>query len=73
MAIDIKIVIKEGNNQISADVLGRPDAYVTPAEMKYANDVVGLLSRWMEENSDGVKVYESDMDKIFKRDGHSIN
>lgn len=30
MAIDIKIVIKERNNQISADVLGRPDAYVTP-------------------------------------------
>ncbi|EIR3453848.1 hypothetical protein LWV97_001889 [Salmonella enterica] len=73
MAIDIKIVIKERNNQISAGVLGRPDGYVTPAEMKYANDVVGLLSRWMEENSDGVKVYESDMDKIFKRDGRSIN
>ncbi|EJM3833924.1 hypothetical protein NOH83_004499 [Salmonella enterica] len=73
MAIDIKIVIQEGNNKISADVLGRPDAYVTPAEMKYASDVVRLLSRWMEENSDGVKVYESDMDKVFKRDGHSIN
>lgn len=44
-----------------------------PAEMKYASDVVGLLSRWMEENSDEVKVYEADMDKVFKRDGHSIN
>lgn len=73
MAIDIKIVIKERNNQIAADVLGRPDAYVTPAEMKYATDVVGLLSRWLAENSDGVKVYEADMDKIFKRGGHSIN
>ncbi|ENU7737893.1 hypothetical protein ACE3YX_004554 [Salmonella enterica] len=73
MAIDIKIVIKERNNQITAEVLGRPDEYVTLAEMKYASDVVGLLSRWMSENSDGVKVYEADMDKIFKRDGHSIN
>ncbi|EDQ7908794.1 hypothetical protein CFL29_004027 [Salmonella enterica] len=73
MAIDIKIVIKERNNQIAADILGRPDGYVTPAEMKYANDVAGLLSRWMAENSDEMKVYEADMDKVFKRDGHSIN
>ncbi|EBR5098928.1 hypothetical protein B2O45_01730 [Salmonella enterica] len=73
MATDIKIVIKERNNQITAEVFGRPDGDVTPAEMKYANDVIGLLSRWLAEDSDGVRVYESDMDKVFKRDGRSIN
>lgn len=66
MAVAIKIVFEERNNQIDIDISGRPEGESTPAEISEAKAFIEFYGEYLAENSTRMKLYETDMNKIFK-------
>ncbi|EDV9532960.1 hypothetical protein ZP60_001543 [Salmonella enterica subsp. enterica] len=73
MAVAIKIVFEERNNQIDIDVSGRPEGESTSAEISEAKAFIEFYGEHLAENSVRMKLYEADMNKIFKRAGRTAN